>query len=256
MPVDNEKKAFARRIWNGIHSALQSEGVRTQMVEAHKHSDYAERAKLLVECFSALQFSHMVGHGLTNATKRRYKSRALKHVDRFTRPLFSPDSLITVAQIEGRGLGIVATCDAQGTLKSLLEDQCDLFGEIDFKSETEMEQLLKLGYTCLYNGGGGATGVVYGPLALLNTGTQNTLALTYAKSSSSVRSAQKQADSAIYTDHRPHARVGTRVVGVRKGVSRGDQKLTLKQGKEVTLGYGSAYTRRMTHGGLPKERRS
>jgi hypothetical protein len=246
MSVDNEKKGFARRIWIAVRSRLESENIRAQMLEAHKHIDYAARTKLLHQCFPSLQFSHMVGHGLTSATRRRYKSRALKHVDRFTRPLFKSDSPITVAQIEGRGLGIVATCDARGTLKGLLEDQCDLFGEIDFKSETEMEQLVKLGNTCLYDGRGGATGVVYGPLALLNTDTKNTLALTCAKSSSSNRSARKQLDSAIYTDQRAHARVGTRVVGVRKGVARSAQKLILTQGKEVTLSYGTAHTRRVT----------
>jgi hypothetical protein len=213
------------------------------MVEAHKHSDCAERAKLLEQCFPALKFSRMVGHGLTSATRRRYKSRALKHIDRFTR-LFSSDSPVTVTQ--GRGLGIVATRDVQGTLQALQQDQCDLFGEIDFKSETEMEQLVELGNTCLYDGGGGATGVVYGPLALLNTDTKNTLAQTCAKGSSSDRSAHKQLDSGVYTDQRAHARVGIRVVGVRKGVPRSAQKLTLKQGKEVSLSYGTAHTRRVT----------
>jgi hypothetical protein len=120
MPVDNEKKAFARRIWNAVRSALDLELFRANMLEAHKHSDYSARAKLLMECFHALQFSHMVGHGLTSATRRRYKSRTLKHVDRFTRPLFSPNSPVTVAHINGRGLGIVATQDYQGMLKALL----------------------------------------------------------------------------------------------------------------------------------------
>ena len=53
-------------------------------------------------------------------------------------------------------------------------------------------------------------------------------------------------DSVIYTDHRPYPRVGIRVVGVRKGAPRNAQKLTLKQGKEMTLSYGTAHTRRVT----------
>ena len=40
--------------------------------------------------------------------------------------------------------------------------------------------------------------------------------MTCAKSSESGRSAHKQADSAVYTDQREHARVGMRVVRVRK----------------------------------------
>ena len=157
MPIDNEKKGFARRIWNAVRSALEFEVFRAQMLAAYKHSDYSARAKLLEQCFSTLQLSHMIGHGLTSTTQRRYKSRALKHIDRFTNPLFNSDSPITVAQIEGRGLGIVATRDTQGTLQALLEDQCDLFGEIDFKSESEMDQLMNLGNKCLYDGRGGTT---------------------------------------------------------------------------------------------------
>jgi hypothetical protein len=245
MPIDTEKKGFARRIWNAVRSGLESEVFRAKMLAAHAHHDYAARAKKLQQCFSSLQFSHMVGRGLTAATRRRYKSRALKHVDRFTRPLFSSDSAVTVAQIEGSGLGAVATRDAQGTLKSLLEDQADLFGEIDFKSEAEMAQLMELGNKCSYDGCGGNTGVVYGPLALLNTDQKNMLALKCSRSSSS-NSTRASALSTVYTDDRPHARVGVRVVGVQKGASRGAQKLTLKQGKEVTLSYGSAYTRRVT----------
>ena len=84
----------------------------------------------------------------------------------------------------------VATGDAQGTLKSLLEGEAALFGEIDFKTECEMAKLLELGNTCIYDGGGGNTGVIYGPLALLNAGSKNTLALTCAKSSSSSSRAQ------------------------------------------------------------------
>jgi hypothetical protein len=108
-----------------------------------------------------------------------------------------------------------------------------------------MEQLMKIGNTCLYDDGRGATGVVYGPLALLNTGRTNTLALTFA-SSNSGSSAHKQAESAVYTDQRVHARVGLRVVGTRKGVPRSAQRLTLKQGHEITLSYRTAYTRRVT----------
>jgi len=245
MPIDTEKKGFARRVWNSVRSGLDCEVFRTKMLEAHRHSDYAVRAKKLQQCFSSLQFSHMIGHGLTAATRRRYKSRALKHIDRFTSPLFSSDSPFSVAHIEGRGLGVVATRDAHGTLKSLLEGQADLFGEIDFKSESEMAQLMKLGNTCLYDGGGGNAGVVYGPLALLNADTNNTLSLSCAMSTSS-NSTGGSALSTVYTDDRPHARVGVRVVGVQKGSSRSSQKLTLKQGKEVTLSYGSAYTRRVT----------
>jgi hypothetical protein len=245
MPIDNEKKAFARRVWNGVRSALQSELFRTKMLEAHRHSDCAVRVKKLEQCFSTSQLSHMIGHGLTDATRRKYKSRALKHVDRFTCPLFSPDSPVQVAEIEGRGLGIVATRDAQGTLKSLLE-QCDVFGEVDFKSEHEMEQLMKIGNPCLYDGRGNATGVIYGPLALLNADKKNTLALMCDKGSSSGRSADKKPDSAVYTDQRVHARVGVRVTGARKGASRSAQKLTLKRGSEITLSYGTAYTRRVT----------
>ena len=158
MAVDTEKKGFARRVWNIVRCALECEEFRAQMLEAHAHNDYAARAKLLEQCFSSSQLSHVIGHGLTAATRRRYKSRALKHIDRFTRPLFSSDSPISVAQIEGSGLGVVATGDAQGTLKSLLEGQAGLFGEIDFKSESEMAQLMQLGNTCLYDGGGGNSG--------------------------------------------------------------------------------------------------
>ena len=86
MPIDNEKKGFARRIWNAVRSALENEDVRAQMLAAHKHNGYAARAKLLEQCFSSLQLSHMIGHGLSSATRRKYKSRILKHVDRFTRP--------------------------------------------------------------------------------------------------------------------------------------------------------------------------
>ena len=153
MPIDTEKKGFARRVWNAVRSGLESEVFRAKMLAAHAHHDYAARAKKLQQCFSSLQFSHMIGHGLTAATRRRYKSRALKQVDRFTRPLFSSDSAVTVAQIDGRGLGVVATRDGQGTLKSLLEGQAALFGEIDFKTESEMAKLMKLGNTCLYDGG-------------------------------------------------------------------------------------------------------
>ena len=245
MPIDTEKKGFARRVWNAVRSGLESEVFRAKMLEAHAHHGYAARAKKLQQCFSSLQLAHMIGHGLTDATRRRYKSRALKHIDRFTRPLFSRESPITVAQIEGSGLGVVATRDAQGTLKSLLEGQADLFGEIDFTSECEMAKLLELGNTCLYDGGAGATGVVHGPLALLNADTKNMLALKCSRSSSS-NSTRASALSTVYTDARPHARVGVRVVGVRKGASRGAQKLTLKQDKESTLSYGTAYTRRVT----------
>ena len=54
MPTDNEKNGFARRIWNAVRSALESEDVRAQMLEAHKRSDYANRAQLLEQCFSGL----------------------------------------------------------------------------------------------------------------------------------------------------------------------------------------------------------
>ena len=133
MPIDTEKKGFARRVWSAVHSLLESELFRARLLEAHAHNDYAARAKKLEQCFSSLQLSHMIGHGLTAATRRRYKSRALKQVDRFTRPLFSRESPITVAHIEGRGLGVVATRDAQGTLKSLLEGQAALFGEFEVR---------------------------------------------------------------------------------------------------------------------------
>ena len=108
-----------------------------------------------------------------------------------------------------------------------------------------MAQLMELGNKCLYDGCGGNTGVVYGPLALLNADTKNTLALTCSRSVSS-NSTRASALSTVCTDDQPHARVGVRVVGVRKGSSRSSQKLTLKQGKQITLSYGTAYTRRVT----------
>ena len=174
-----------------------------------------------------------------------------------------------------------------------------------------MEQLVRFGNPSLYDDGAMA-GVIYGPLALLNTDPhRNTLTLTCAtgrsssarkrpvdnsssshysgdnagveaevkNSTSSVtsgyatrshaavndqqlhtmldeiethqrrRRAEARAsgrDSVIYTDHRPYPRVGIRVVGVRKGAPRNAQKLTLKQGKEMTLSYGTAHTRRVT----------
>ena len=45
-------------------------------------------------------------------------------------------------------------------------------------------------------------------------------------------------------DHIP--RVGVRVVGARMGKPRSAQKRFLKRGEEVTLSYGTAYTRRVT----------
>ena len=51
---------------------------------------------------------------------------------------------------------------------------------------------------------------------------------------------------AIYTDQRAHVRVGVRVAKVRKGNSRSGQKLTLVQGKEITLSYGTAHTKHVT----------
>jgi hypothetical protein len=55
--------------------------------------------------------------------------------------------------------------------------------------------------------------------------------MTCAKSSKSGRSVHKQAGSAVYTDQREHARVGMRVVRVRKETHC---RLTLKRGQEAT----------------------
>ena len=163
-----------------------------------------------------------------------------------------------------------------------------------------MDQLINLGNKCLCDGRGGNVGVIYDPLALLNTDNTNILTLTCSKSSSSSSSHyngdtagvgpevedsrsgvischryatrsygdlhlhsmlddiqtcqhRRKADartsgreSATCADQRSYSRVGVRVRGARKGKPRSAQKLSLKRGEEVTLSYGTAYTRHVT----------
>eukprot|EP00953_Heterococcus_sp_UTEX-ZZ885_P015285 8613-Heterococcus_DN1.PRE.2 len=169
------KTSEKQRLWDKFVERLRERNVRTQLrqlfQQKHEKDWRAEVAKLFKK-----DLSNMARACKNESSKARFKAAAVQELLLSAKTTCGADDRpFVVDEIKDKDLGLIATRAFSASVQTL-QDQYGIKAFIEVLKEEQWEEAVALNYPCLFDDAG-FTGILFGPLALLNESKTSQLEL-------------------------------------------------------------------------------